>query len=400
MPARFIKKYRPHPESFWVIVLLALLLSFTSISVDLITPSLPVLTKIFDSTSNEIKLLINAFFFGFAIAHLFWGVLSDRFGRRLILITGILLYILATFACLFSTELELLIVYRFLQGIGGASCTILSRAVIRDIYGAERATKAMSSMILVFVPIPIFMPIIGGFLITQFEWTSLFWLMLISSILTLLLVIIILTETAPSKIVGSTRIMDVERGFLPVIKNRFFVKNTLANMFCFASLLLCVTNFPHFLYHNYNFTPQQVGWFFALFDGGLGAGVIAVRFIVPRVGIKKTLFMGFYLTSFAWSVLMTVQFFSPGMLPYSASAIVLSCVGMGIVISLTPGQAMVPFTQNSGTASALYGIIQYGGGTLMVLVLNSFQFEGALAVIIIAAIASYLSLFSFWLFGD
>jgi MFS transporter, DHA1 family, multidrug resistance protein len=394
-----IRKYRRHPESFWIICLLALLMSFTSISVDLLTPSLPVLTKIFDATSNEIKQLINAFFLGFAIAHLFWGVLSDRYGRRWILAIGISLYCIATLACLLSDNLNVLLLFRFLQGIGGASCIILTRAVVRDIYGAERATKAMANVILVFAPVPIIMPIIGGFLITRFDWTSLFLLMGCSALIALILVMVLLTETAPAKSKQSTPPVG-ERGFMPVIKNRFFMKNTLANMFCFGSLLICVTNFPYFLYNNYQFAPQQVGWFFALFDAALGLGVIVVRVIIPRIGLSKTLYTGFYLIAGGWTALTIFQLSDMNVFVFSAFAIVSFCVGMGIVMSLTPGQAMVPFTLNSGAASSLYGIIQYGGGSLMVLAVNNFQGESVMIAIITATLASYLSLLCYWALGD
>jgi MFS transporter, DHA1 family, multidrug resistance protein len=395
-----VKKYRPHPESIWIILLLALLMAFASISIDLLTPTLPILTGVFQATAYEVKLLIHTFLFGFAAAHLFWGSLSDRFGRRAILIFGILLYCFATLGCLSTRNLNILLIFRLLQGIGGATCIILCRAVVRDVYGAERATKAMSSVILVFVPIPIISPILGGFLITHFDWTYIFWTMEICALTALVLVILLLAETAPRKILKSVDVATGEIGFLPVLKNRFFLKNTLANTFCFGSLLICLTSFPYFLSSNYNFSPQQVGFFFALFDASLATGAIAVRVIVPKIGIKATLYTGFYLMLCGWSGFIIFQLLGIEALTYPATAIALACMGMGIVMSLTPGQAMVPFTLNSGAASSLYGIIQYGGATLMVLAANSFHGQSILATIVIAFLASFLSLICYWVFGD
>jgi MFS transporter, DHA1 family, multidrug resistance protein len=398
MLTKVTQNYRRHPESFWIICLLAFLVSFTSISVDLVTPSLPLLTKYFDASSGEVKLLVNAFFLGFAIAHLFWGVLSDRFGRRSILVIGLSLHFIATLACILSNDLNILLGFRFLQGVGGASCVILTRAVVRDIYGAERATKAMATVILVFIPIPIITPILGGFLIMHFSWQSLFFIMALCGLLALILVLVLLAETAPIKSVSSKLDPD-QRGFLPVIKNRFFMKNTLTNMFGFGALLICITNFPYFLYDNYNFTPQQVGWFFALFDAALGLGVIALRVVVPRFGLKRTVYTGLYLIAFGWTALTLLYVSDISQFMYSAIAILMSCVGMGVVMTLTPGQAMVPFTANSGAASSLYGILQYGGSTLMVTMVNSFQGESILPAIITAAVASYLSIICYWGFG-
>ena len=400
MPGHITSKYQLNPESIWVIFLLAALMAFVSLSIDLLTPGLPILTKTFDASANNVKLVIHAFFFGFGIAHLFWGRLSDIFGRRTILLSGVILYCLATSGCIFTNNLSLLILFRLLQGIGGATGVILSRAIIRDIYGAERATKAISSMMLIFVPIPVITPIVGGYVITHFDWIVIFWIMEISGLLALTLITLLLTETAPLKTLNPTFVVSENDGFMSILKNHFFMKNTLANMFCFGGLLICLTNLSYFLSGNYHFSPQQIGFVIAIFDAALAIGVYSVRAIVPRLGVEKAIYIGLYLTMFGWLCIMNIYSVRPELLNFMGMGMILSCIGMGIVMSLASGQAMVPFTMNAGAASSLYGIIQYGGGTLIVLLAGLIQGEALLYAIFIATLSAFLALINYWILGD
>ena len=393
-------RFQLNPDSMWVIVLLATLMSFVSISIDLLTPTLPILTKTFDASANNIKLVIHAFFFGYGIAHLFWGSLSDRFGRRKILLTGTLLYCLATLGCIFSNHLGLLILFRLIQGIGGATGVILARAIIRDIYGAERTTKAISSMLLIFVPIPVITPIIGGYLITHFDWVIIFWVMEISSLLALILITLFLAETAPLKTSNPTLVVPENHGLISILKNHFFMKNTLANMFCFGGMLICLTNLSYFLSGKYNFSPQQIGFAISIYGAALAIGVCLVRVIVPRLGVEKTIYTGLYLTVFGWLCILNIYSMTPHLLNLMTMGMILSCIGMGMVMSLVAGQALIPFTVNSGAASSLYGIIQYGGGTLMIVLAGIIQGETLLYAILLAMLSAILSLASYHILGD
>ena len=392
-------KFQLDPESVWVIVLLAALMSFVSISIDLLTPTLPNLTETFDTSANNIKLVIHAFFFGYGVAHLFWGSLSDRFGRRRILLSGILLYCLATLGCIFSSNLGMLILFRLGQGIGGAAGVILARAILRDIYGAERTTRAIAGMMLIFVPIPVITPIIGGYLITHFDWLVIFRVMGICGLLAIFLVTFFLAETAPSKTSGANLSMPGNHGHAAILKHRFFMQNTLTNMFCFSGMLICLTHLSYFLAGNYGFSPQQTGFVIALFDASLAVGVFLVWVTVPRLGVANTIYTGLFLTVFGWIWIMTLYSLSPEFLNLMAVGMICSCIGMGMVMSLTAGQALIPFTVNSGAASSSYGIIQYGGGTIMVVLAGLLQGDSLFFAILLATICAVLSLAGYHVLG-
>lgn len=388
------------PQSNWILFLLALLLAFASLSIDLITPALPTLTKVFKASNNEITFLIQSFFIGFAIAHLFWGGLSDRYGRRPILVIGICSYCIATVACLLTNDLKLIVLFRFLQGVGGASCVVLCRAVIRDIYGAENATRAMSSMLVFFAPIPIIMPLLGGFIVSHFHWTTIFWAMLLVAMVILAMVVLLLSETASTKTQETSNTTDQQQGYSAILGNRFFIKNTLATTFCFAGLLICITSFPYYLDSELGFSSQQTGNFFSLFGAALFLGAISVKALVPRTGIVKTLYLGFFQALTGWLILLLLLANGVSNLSYLAFCVVLSTTGIGIVISLTPGQAMVPFKSNSGSASSIYGIMQYGGGTLLAFIMNSLAGPSLTMSIIMLIVASSGALLFYRVFSD
>lgn len=401
MPEIVTKKYHLNPKGIWVIFVLASLLAFVSISVDLLTPILPVLTEAFDTSANSIKMIIPAFFVGFGFSHLFWGSLSDRLGRRKILISGLIIYCLATLGCIFAGNLTELLLSRFLQGVGGAAGVILSRAVIRDIYGASQATKAMSTLLLIFVPIPIVTPIVAGYVITHFDWIAIFWIMEISGLIALVLITLLLAETAPIKSVDpADSAVSKTDEFLSIVKNYFFLKNAVANTLCFGGLLIFVTNLSYFLTSHYNFSSQQVGIAFSLFSAALATGTYLVRVAVPRLGVEKTLYAGLCMMFLGWLCIMITYSMELELLDLLTIGMIVACIGMAVVMTLTPGQAMVPFSTNSGAASSIYGIFQYGGGTLMLLLASSIQGEGFLYVGIIATVSAFLALISYQVLGS
>lgn len=358
-----IKRVTVKPEGFVILIILAITTAFTSLANDLITPTLPLLATIFQVTPERMQGSLFAFFVGFGVAHLFWGSLSDIYGRRIIMLIGIMIFCLSTMGCIITQDIDLHLTFRFLQGIGGAAGMILTRAIVRDIYGAERTTKAMSNVITLFVPVTIILPMLGGFLFTHFKWNTTFWTMEIIGILAFLAVFVFLIETAPTKLGKQKKEAITISALSRILSERSFLRNTFSNMFGFTALLIFLANFPNILVENYGLNPQQNGYFLAAFGASLSVGVLIVRLLVPRYTVNGSIYLGAGFSAFGWGIILLINYFLFPSISILITIICISTIGLGVMFTLTPGQAMVPFTQYSGTASSIYGILQYGGAS-------------------------------------
>src|SRR5262245_41499343 len=162
------RKSMLRPGTFALTALLAALSAIGPLTTDMYLPSLPDIARQLNATTAQAQFTISAYLIGFAIGQIFYGPVSDRHGRKPILIAAIALYCIASLACSLSTSIETLIVARAFQAFGGCGGIVLARAVVRDIYSGARAGRELSLIASVMALAPVLAPIAGGFLQTYF----------------------------------------------------------------------------------------------------------------------------------------------------------------------------------------------------------------------------------------
>jgi len=349
-------------SGFLLIFVLAVTSTFAPLSVDFFAPSMPGATLDLATSAMAIQSTLYIFFIGYAVSPFLWGGLADKFGRRRVMLAGILFYCLASGGCFVAPGIFELSVFRFLQGVGAASGVVIARAILRDIHGPAGATKAISGMFLIMVWIPILAPVLGGYLATDFGWRTSFFVMALIAGLSLLGCYFWLTETLPDK----TPILSRRKGnWSEVIINPVFIGNALANMFCIGTMLLFISNYSYLSEQHFQLSTAQNGYVLATFNTGISVGVYLVRFFAPRLGVKKTISLGLWVALAGWVSLWGLCL---GVVPTPTimlAPILLACLGTGMVISLTVGEALVPFAYVAGAASALFVFVQSAGSSLI-----------------------------------
>ncbi|MDM1285752.1 multidrug effflux MFS transporter [Acinetobacter indicus] len=179
------------------LLLLTLLTAFSSLSTDMYLPALPIIAQEYGVTTQHVANTLAAYFLGLACGQLFYGPLSDRFGRKPPLYFGLALYIVASLCCALAPNETVLLICRVFQALGGCAGVVIARAAIRDRLDIRESAQVFSSMLLVMGLAPVLAPAFGVLLIQYFHWSSIFYLLTLIGVLTLILVHLYFQETLP-----------------------------------------------------------------------------------------------------------------------------------------------------------------------------------------------------------
>jgi predicted MFS family arabinose efflux permease len=217
-------------------------------------------------------------------------------------------------------------------------------------------------MFLIMVWIPILAPVLGGYLAMQFGWRISFFVMALIAGLALAGSYLWLAETLPEK----TPILAQQKSnWTEVLVNPVFIRNALANMFCIGTMLLFISNYSYLSQQYYQLSSAENGYVLAVFNLGISVGVYLVRIIAPRIGVERTISLGLWVAMAGWGSLWGLCLGSVPTPAIMLAPILFACLGTGLVISLTVGQALVPFAYVAGAASALFVFVQSAGSALI-----------------------------------
>ena len=153
-----------------------MLVAIGPLSTDLYLPSLPTLVTVFNASISEVQLTLSVFLFGFAGCQLIYGPLSDRFGRKPVLLGGLSIFVVASAACALATSIDMLIALRLMQAIGGCSAGVVSRAIVRDLFERQQAARMLAYSGALMGLAPAVAPLIGAYILVWIGWEANFFI--------------------------------------------------------------------------------------------------------------------------------------------------------------------------------------------------------------------------------
>lgn len=352
------------PDAAVNVVLLTALVAYGPMSTDLYLPSLPALTAALGTDVSLAQLTLSVFMAGFAVAQLVYGPLSDRFGRRSVLLGGLGLYVLASLLCALAPRIEALIAARFLQALGACAGPVLGRAIVRDIYGRERAARALSYMASAMALVPAAAPILGGWLQAWFGWRANFVALTLFGIGTLGISWAVLQETNRWRDPHAVNPRRLLRNYALLARQRRYGGYTLAVAAAFAGLFSFISGAPFVLIETLGLAPTAFGYAFAVVIAGFITGTYLSGRYAQRAGSDRLILAGvllaviagLLLAALAWAgVTRTWAVLAPSSLYFLAS---------GLVLPNAMAGAIGPFPTMAGTASALLGFAQTAAAAL------------------------------------
>ncbi|MDB5620943.1 multidrug effflux MFS transporter [Tardiphaga sp.] len=346
-----------------MLLLLVAMTGVAPISLYMLVPALPVLARTFDSDISIAQMTVSLYMVGLAFSQLIMGPLSDRFGRRPVLLAGLGLMVAAGIGSIFADTLPQLIAARFFQALGGATGMVMSRAIIRDLYPRERVGAMISLVIAVMMIAQMLSPLAGGLLEIGFGWRSIFYTVTVASLLVTLGIAWLLPETHRSgaHAAGSGFISDVR----VLSKSRAFIGYMLCQVLASSIIFTFAGGGPYVVVTQMGRSSAEYGaWFATTGFAYLMGNVFCVRF-APRRSLEQLIWFGLALQligavlNVVWGITGLNQapawLFVTQMLVMFGNAFVMSNSAAG-ALSIRP--------QAAGSASGMMGFLQMGFGSL------------------------------------
>lgn len=388
---------RPDPTSFKVTALLTGLVAFGPVSTDLYLASLPDMGRYFNTSVEMVQMTLSVFLLGFAVSMLVYGPLSDRFGRRRVILGGVMIYVVGSLACMLAPTIETLIASRFLQALGACCGPVVGRAVVRDVYPREQAARVMSYMASAMALAPFVAPILGGWFHTLFGWRSNFILLGLFGVILLVATWRWLGETnahpdphalSPMRMAGNYRTLLADRQVLGYV---LVVAATFAGMFSFISgssfVLIDVLGLP----------PSYFGFGFAVVVAGYIVGGFVAGKWTHRVGLDRMIGIGVAGAALSGVVCLGLAWAGVQSLPAVLLPLMVFFMAGAMVIPNGSAGAIAPHPRMAGAASALLGFIQMVCGSLAGWVHSASFDHSTRPLATLAGCLGLLALAAYWL---
>ena len=358
---------------------------------DMFLPSLPVIAQAFGAEPGAVQLSVTTYLLGLAVGQLTWGPLSDRFGRKPVLIAGLGLFLAASAYGAAADSVQEVVLLRFAQGAGMSSGPVVARSIVRDLYAREQAARLLARMMAVFGVVPVAAPLVGGQAVALGGWAAVFWTFSAIALALLAAVGFGLRETAPAER-PSVAPARIAASYALLFGDARFRASLATMLPAQMGIIAFVTSSSLAMVQALHLTPTAFSLLFAaVMLGQITGGIISGR-LVARLGIGRLVRLGAALTLAGG---MLVAALSLAGVPHW-SAVVLPMVvyllGCSFMIPSATAAALSPFPQMAGAASSLLGALPFGLGALLSAGLG-LAFDGTTRPMALAIAASGIVVF-------
>lgn len=331
------------------------------LSTDLYLASLPGLASDFGASPAAVQRTLSLFVIGFGSAQLISGPLSDRFGRRPVLIGGLSIYLLSSLACALSPSLDWLVVARFAQAIGCCTGVVVARAIIRDAYSPAEGARVLAKASSLLSLAPLLGPILGGYLQVAFGWRAAFVALTSAGLIVWTAALRRMRESNLQPNGDALRPSRLGRSYFDVARSPAFWAYALPGTLSYASIFAFISGTPFVLIRVFGVPTQHYGYYFALGVFGYLGGTLLCRRMIGRIGLQRSLEVGTLigLTGGLGFLAMVIGGFGSAALVVGAQFVVM--VAHGINFPCAQAGSLAPFPEKAGAAAGLFGFISMLG---------------------------------------
>lgn len=339
-----------------LVLVLGLLTAFGPLSIDMYLPALSHIAADLGASIDSAQLSLSSFFIGLAAGQVFYGPITDKFGRRRPLFIGLVIYIIASLACARSESAHALVIMRFLQALGSCAGMVISKAVVRDKFAATEAAKTFSLLMLIMGVAPILAPSLGSSMLSIWSWQSIFYFLAAVGLIGLVAVYFFLPETLEHE--DKSGIKESLKNFPHILKDREFLTYGLSSSLAYGGMFSYITGSAFVFMEYFDFSPGQYSALFGMNAGGIILSSQLNRLVLRKVSPRQAL-------SALYPIIATIGIalgLAGALFPKTYTIIpllFLFLAGMGMMFPNATACALAT-QKRAGSASALLGTMQFG----------------------------------------
>ena len=353
-----------------LLALLGALTAFDSISIDMYLPAFTAIEADLHLPSGTMPMSLSVFLIGLAVGQAISGPVADSLGRRLPLLAGIILFSAASCLVAVSSNMTMLMIGRFFQGLGGATGLVIPRAIVSDLYEAKQATKIFTFLIQVQSISPILAPLLGGILLNFMGWRAIFWVLAGLGLIAFCFAQPCVPETQPVQSRTRLTFSAILTSYWELLKNRRYRGMALAGGLIMGTLFgyISVSSFMFMTY--FSLSPSAYSFIFAAVSIGMIVVGQVNMYLCTRMDVRRNLCLGFVIHLFFLALLLAAVLFGFDSLEVVCGLLLLAISSLSLLFGGLTSETMYSVSPGkAGAASALFGVVQYafGGGAGIIL---------------------------------
>jgi len=340
-----------------LILLLAMVSALGPVAMQILLPGVPIIKESFGVSTGVAQLTLSLSMAAIALATLAYGPLSDRYGRRPVLIAGMSIAVIGSLLCMVAPTIELLIAGRFVQAAGGAVGMVVARAIVRDVYDARESASVIATLVMVMVVMPMLSPAVGGELMVRFDWHSVFLLVALISVVLVVLLWLLLPETLREPVAFSG-LRDLLRTYARLWQDRAFRGHSLCVSFVSVVFFAFISAAPEIMVSVLHRPANEYGYYFIIVPLGFMAGNYLTRYFGRRHSLHRMIQYGSSLCIAGLVLALLLQLL--GIVHPAALflPVALAILGNGITLPNAQAGALNAAPSLAGSASGLTGFMQ------------------------------------------
>ena len=375
-----------------MIILLAAVSALGPVGMQILLPALPVIKQKFYVTNDVAQLTLSLSMLAIAIGTLVYGPLSDKFGRKRVMLVGIVITIFGSIVCFVADSIMLLISGRFIQAFGGAVGLVLARAIVRDVYGPEEAARVIATLVMVMVVLPMMSPALGGELMQRFGFESVFIVIAFASAIAFVFLFLWLPETL-AKPVPFEGVKSMLMTFSKLFASRIFCGYAFCVTFVSVVFFSFISAAPEIMVSVLKRPPTEYGYYFIMIPAGFMTGNYVARHYGRSISIDNMIAIGASIGVIGIVLALLLQTLGMSSPVALFLPIALAVFGNGITLPNAQAAAINEFPEYAGTASGLTGFLQMAVSSVaaqaVALIFNGTVYP-LLSLMLVASIISLL----------
>lgn len=374
-----------------LILILGSMTALGPFSIDMYLPGFSGIAADLHTSVAKVSMSLSSYFIGISAGQLLYGPLLDRFGRKKPLFFGLLVYILASLGCVYVANIDTFIFLRFIQAVGSCAATVVSVAMVRDLFPVKDIPKVFSLLMLVLGLSPMLAPTIGGYITEDYGWHIVFLILMCMGIAILIASQIGLPNTYKPDNSISLKPKPIILNFLKVVKNPQFFTYAFTGSIAFSGLFSYVAASPIIFMDIYHVDAKTYGWIFAFMSVSFIGSSQLNSVLLKKFSSEQMIFSAL-ITQSLISIVFLILSWNNLIGLYGTIAMLFLFLGcLGISNPNTAGLTLAPFAKNAGSASALMGAIQLGLGALASFAVGSFVKDSVVPMVVIMTSTTILA---------